>query len=38
MPNLRDLNLNISYGPSHNRLREFFIPAMAATASIVLEK
>jgi hypothetical protein len=31
MPNLRELNLNISYGPSHDRLREFFIPAMAAS-------
>jgi superfamily II DNA or RNA helicase len=29
--NLRELNLNISYGPSHDRLREFFIPAMAAS-------
>jgi superfamily II DNA or RNA helicase len=31
MPNLRELSLNISYGPSHDRLREFFIPAMAAS-------
>lgn len=31
MANLRELNLNISYGPSHERLREFFIPAMAAS-------
>ena len=31
MSNLRDLNLNISYGPSNDRLREFFIPAMAAS-------
>src|SRR5947209_17459493 len=31
MPNLRDLNLKISYGPSDDRLREFFIPAMAAS-------
>ncbi len=31
MPSLRDLNLNISYGPSNDRLREFFIPAMAAS-------
>jgi SNF2 family DNA or RNA helicase len=31
MANLRELKLNISYGPSHDRLREFFIPAMAAS-------
>ena len=31
IPNLRDLNLKISYGPSDDRLREFFIPAMAAS-------
>src|SRR5260370_37222671 len=31
MPNLRELNLNISYGPSDDRLREFFIPAMSAS-------
>jgi SNF2 family DNA or RNA helicase len=31
VPTLRELNLNISYGPSHDRLREFFIPAMAAS-------
>jgi SNF2 family DNA or RNA helicase len=31
MENLRELNLNISYGPSNDRLREFFIPAMAAS-------
>jgi len=31
MGNLRDLNLKISYGPSDNRLREFFIPAMSAS-------
>jgi len=31
MKNLRELNLNISYGPSNDRLREFFIPAMAAS-------
>ena len=31
MANLRDLNLNISYGPSDDRLRDFFIPAMAAS-------
>jgi len=29
--NLRELNLNISYGPSDDPLREFFIPAMAAS-------
>ena len=31
MSNLRELNLNISYGPTNDRLREFFIPAMAAS-------
>lgn len=31
MPTLPDLNLKISYGPSDDRLREFFIPAMAAS-------
>lgn len=31
MPSLRELNLNISYGPTNDRLREFFIPAMAAS-------
>src|SRR5262245_56253141 len=31
MPNLRELNLKISYGPSDDRLREFFIPAMSAS-------
>jgi hypothetical protein len=31
MPNLRDLNLNISYGPHDDPLRSFFIPAMAAS-------
>jgi SNF2 family DNA or RNA helicase len=31
MSNLRDLSLKISYGPSDDRLREFFIPAMAAS-------
>lgn len=31
MAKLRELDLNISYGPSHDRLREFFIPAMAAS-------
>ena len=31
MSNLRDLNLNISYGPTNDRLREFFIPAMSAS-------
>src|ERR1700686_3333126 len=31
MTNLRDLNLKISYGPSDDRLREFFIPAISAS-------
>lgn len=31
MSNLRDLNLNISYGPHDSGLKEFFIPAMAAS-------
>ena len=31
MPSLRILNLKISYGPGDDRLREFFIPAMAAS-------
>src|SRR5271156_3985947 len=31
MPSLRELNLNISYGPGNDRLREFFIPAMSAS-------
>ena len=31
MANLRELNLKISYGPSDERLREFFIPAMTAS-------
>lgn len=31
MSNLRDLDLKISYGPSDDRLREFFIPAMATS-------
>jgi len=28
---LRDLNLNISYGPTDDRLSSFFIPAMATS-------
>src|SRR5438105_4829074 len=28
---LRDLNLKISYGPSDDRLRDFFIPALSAS-------
>ena len=28
---LRDLSVKISYGPHDNGLREFFIPAMAAS-------
>ena len=31
MSNLRELNLNIAYGPSDDRLRDFFIPALAAS-------
>lgn len=31
MPTLRELNLKISYGPTNDRLREFFVPAMAAS-------
>ena len=31
MSNLRELKLNISYGPADEPLREFFIPAMAAS-------
>ena len=31
MPNLRELELKISYGPGDDRLRKFFIPAMAAS-------
>lgn len=31
MSNLRDLKLEISYGPSDDRLRDFFIPAMSAS-------
>ena len=31
MASLRDLNLKISYGPSDDRLRDFFIPAMSAS-------
>src|SRR6516225_8534106 len=31
MPGLRDLPLKIAYGPGDYRLREFFIPALAAS-------
>ena len=31
MPGLRDLHLQIAYGPADDRLREFFIPALAAS-------
>jgi hypothetical protein len=31
MAGLRDLPLNISYGPGDDRLRDFFIPALAAS-------
>ena len=31
MANLRDLDLKIAYGPGEDRLRDFFIPAMAAS-------
>lgn len=31
MPNLRDLNLKISYGPNDDRLLDFFIPAMSSS-------
>ena len=31
MVRLQELDLNISYGPSDNRLQDFFIPAMAAS-------
>ncbi len=33
MSNLRELNLKISYGPTNDRLREFFIPAMLSVAA-----
>src|SRR4051812_3452911 len=32
MPGLRDLEFQISYGPGDDRLRRFFIPALAASA------
>lgn len=32
MPGLRDLDLQISYGPGDDRLRRFFIPALSASA------
>jgi hypothetical protein len=31
MPNLRDIALKIGYGPQDDRLRDFFIPALAAS-------
>ncbi len=31
MPGLRDLNFRIAYGPGDDRLRDFFIPALAAS-------
>ena len=31
MPTLRDPALKISYGPSDDRLRDFFIPGMSAS-------